>query len=212
MQQQQVTELEVLIAQINFGQKVSGTTITKGGTTSKQPSADKCIVPTNSLNSESPIVLSPIGKQLFDAWKAGNAVLNQKLDVELMRKLEAKLVGTNADRKKLDTQRVKDVNKQLGGSKASSSKPCLGDCGFNTTKQYKFGGTKKFAFCHRKDCVEQRDAYAAKKGIRASSISEASPSRSRSPSPMVFNFGASNLNNNNVEEVEVVPTVKSESN
>lgn len=114
------------------------------------------------MNGKAPIVLTEAGKGLFDLWKAGtDAELNRKLDKTLMRKLEAKLVATLDDRKKVEKQQTKDEATEYGFKKLSKSKPCH-NCENMTLKSYNFGdkSRKAIPFCHRKDCVEARNDYA----------------------------------------------------
>jgi hypothetical protein len=118
---------------------------------------------------------------LFDLWKAGtDAELNRKLDKALMRKLEAKLVATLDDRKKVEKQLTKDEAAEFGFKKLSKSKPCH-NCDNVTLKSYNFGdkSRKAIPFCHRKDCVEARNEYAASLADAAPEGAAAAPKNTK---------------------------------
>jgi hypothetical protein len=157
------SEVQVLRQMLINDQKPTRTMLTKEGNPNKQVAAEGCIVPTNALNGKAPIVLTDAGKELFAIWKScTDAELNRKLDKTLMLKLEAKIVATVDARKKAEKQLTKDETAEFGFKKLSKSKPCH-NCETNTLKSYNFGdkSRKAIPFCHRKDCVEARNEYAA---------------------------------------------------
>ena len=163
-------EATVMRAALQQDQKITKTCLTKGGDPNKQVCGDGCIVPTGTLNNSKHIVLTPAGLELYNAWRAGDQVLRTALDDDLMTLLGKKLVASSAARKKADKESEKEETKRLGFKKLSKSKACT-NCGTNTLKAYTFNilGGKKIPYCHRKDCVEARDQYAAAHGSPAPS-------------------------------------------
>jgi hypothetical protein len=144
------------------GQKPTRTMLTKENQPNKSVAADGCIVPKVALNGKAPIVLTDVGKELFDLWESErDEELNAVLDEALMLQLKEKLVESLEDRKKAEKQLAKDEVAAYGFKKLSKSKPCH-NCETNTLKSYNFGdkSRKAIPFCHRKDCVEARNDYA----------------------------------------------------
>jgi hypothetical protein len=190
-------EAQVMKAGLVAGQKVQRVMMTKDGTANTQVSAAGCIIPTGPLNRKSPVVLTDAGKHLFDMWEKGDVELRRVLDADKMNQLKDLLVATVDDRNKAEKAQKKELKQRLGEVTMSKAKPCTAGCGYDTKKGYTFNRVnadgrkvKPFPYCHRKDCKEARDEYAARHGCSPAGTPVASP---MAPAPT-----GNNNNNNNV--------------
>lgn len=155
--------------------RITGTILTKEGLPSKEQSADGCIVPKRVLNDpkKSAIVLTPVGWYLLNLWQSNqDQQLNRMLDAALMNLVVRRAVRTLAEAKVANKAIDRQQADQLGYKKLTKSKACT-ECDNKTLRAYYFvkaNGDKALAkplpYCHRKDCIEARDAKARQ--IRAS--------------------------------------------